>query len=98
MIRTVQNCMDRQTVRQIDVPPAARDLSTLADIDYEDAFLVDVAAAAQRTPEQWARATLEGAPSSTRSALVAGWSSIGLTLDRAGSTRSVPGRPVAPIP
>src|SRR5947208_422016 len=91
MIRTVLNCMDESSVRQVDVPPAARQLSTLSHIDYEDAFVVDVVATAERTPEQWARAALEDAPSSTRGALLAGWSSIGLKLDRTRSSRSVLG-------
>lgn len=42
------------TVRQIDVPPAARKLCTLSQVDYEDAFLADVPGVQDRTAEQWA--------------------------------------------
>jgi hypothetical protein len=84
--------MDGSSVRQIEVPRAARALSTLEQIDYEDAFLVEAPAWAQRTAEEWARAILEGAPASVRGALVSGWSSIGLKLDRSGP--SVLGWPI----
>jgi hypothetical protein len=72
-------------VRQVAVPPAARALSTLPRVDYEDAFLVNAGPAQDRTAEQWARATLEDAPAMTRSALRWGWFALGLEL---GSTRS----------
>jgi hypothetical protein len=72
-------------VRQVALPPAARALSTLSRIDYEDAFLVETGPAHDRTGEQWARAILEDAPIITRRALVSGWSALGLQL---GSTRS----------
>ncbi|MDT5233193.1 MAG: hypothetical protein QOI39_3693, partial [Mycobacterium sp.] len=48
-------------VRQVAVPPAARALSTLARIDYADTFVLDTGPD-DRTPEEWARAILEGAP------------------------------------
>ena len=73
------------TVRQITLPPAARALSTLCHVDYEDAFRVETGPAHDRTGEQWARAILEGAPESMRSALSRGWSALGLRL---GSTQS----------
>jgi hypothetical protein len=38
------------TVRQVALPPAARALSTLSHIDYEDAFLVEIGPAQDRTP------------------------------------------------
>jgi hypothetical protein len=78
-------------VRQIAVPPAARALSTLAHIDYEDAFVVDVGAAPERTAEQWARAVLEDASIVVRTALVLGWSSLGLRLGAPWSDRFVLG-------
>jgi hypothetical protein len=65
-------------VRQIAVPPAARALSTLAHIDYEDAFTIDVDPAQHATAEDWMRAILERAPFSVRQALQSGWLSIGL--------------------
>jgi hypothetical protein len=64
-------------VRQVAVPPAARALSTLSRIDYEDAFLVETGPATDRTAEQWARAIVEGAPITVRSTLVSGWSALG---------------------
>jgi hypothetical protein len=72
-------------VRQVTLPPAARALSTLSHVDYEDAFLVEAGPAQDRTGEQWARAILEDAPMSTRKALSKGWSALGLRL---GSTQS----------
>jgi hypothetical protein len=72
-------------VRQVAVPAAARALSTLSHIDYEDAFLVDVGPTQERTAEQWARAIVEDAPVTVRRALLSGWSAIGLKL---GPTRS----------
>jgi hypothetical protein len=79
------------SVRQVAVPPAARALSTLSRIDYEDAFLVDTGTARERTAEQWARAILEDAPITVGSTLLSGWSALGLKLDRARSDRSVLG-------
>ena len=70
-------------VRQVTLPPAARALSTLPHVDYEDAFLVETGRAQDRTAEQWARAILEDAPVSMRNALSRGWSTLGL---RVGST------------
>jgi hypothetical protein len=72
-------------VRQIAVPRAARALSTLPQVDYEDAFLVHVGPAQDRTAEQWARAVLEDAPVVMRNALSSAWFALGL---RPGSTRS----------
>lgn len=73
------------TVRQIHVPATARALCTLSRVDYEDAFLVDIGPLGDRTAEQWARAILEDAPAIMRSALLRGWSALGLRL---GPTRS----------
>ena len=70
-------------VRQVTLPPAARALSTLPRVDYEDAFLVETGQAQDRTAEQWARTILEDAPLSTQNALSRGWSKLGL---RVGST------------
>jgi hypothetical protein len=73
------------TVRQIDVPSTARALCTLSRVDYEDAFLVEIGPVQDRTAEQWARVVLEDAPAIRRSALLRGWSALGLRL---GPTRS----------
>jgi hypothetical protein len=72
-------------VRQVAVPPAARALSTLSHVEYEDAFLVESGPSQDRTGEQWARAILEDAPILMRRRLRWGWFALGLKL---GSTRS----------
>jgi hypothetical protein len=46
-------------VRQVTLPPAARALSTLSRVDYEDAFLVETGPAQDRTGEQWAERSLK---------------------------------------
>src|ERR1700694_774150 len=78
-------------VRQIALPPAARALSTLSHVDYEDAFLVETAPAQSRTAEQWARATIEEAPTIVRRKLRWGWFALGLKLGGAESDRFVLG-------
>jgi hypothetical protein len=76
-------------VRAVPLPADARALSTLARIDYEDAFLVD--AGVKRTPEQWVRAVVHDAPLVVRTRLVAGWLALGLKLEPAWSARRVLG-------
>jgi hypothetical protein len=78
-------------VCQTVLPAGTRELSTLARIDYQDAFLVGTGPAQDRTAEQWAREVLEGAPPSTRRALSRGWSGLGLRLGPAQSDRHVLG-------
>jgi hypothetical protein len=78
-------------VGQVAVPPAARSASTLARIDYEDAFFVDTGTVRDRTAEQWARAVLEGAPDHVRARLLRGWSLLGLKLGSPRSDRRVLG-------
>jgi hypothetical protein len=78
-------------IRPTALPAGARELATLARIDYEDAFLVDTGSAQDRTAEQWARKILEGAPVSTRKALTRGWSGLGLRLGPAQSDGHVLG-------
>jgi len=73
------------------MPRAARALSTLSRVDYEDAFVVEVGPARERTGEQWARAILEDAPASMRRALRSGWLALGLRLGSTRSDRSVLG-------
>jgi hypothetical protein len=75
----------QRSVRQVAVPPPARALSTLSDLDYEDAFLVEIEPSEGRTGEDWARATLEEAPRIMRRRLRCAWFMLGLKL---GSTRS----------
>jgi len=67
-------------VRQIPCPSGARNRSTLAQVNYEDAFLVETGAVRGWTGEDWARAVLEGAPEGTRAGLVRGWRALGLRL------------------
>ena len=74
------------TVRQVAVPSAVRARSTLRHADYEDAFVVEIGAAQERTAEQWARSILEDAPATMRRNLRRGWLALGLKLGSA--TRS----------
>jgi len=78
-------------VRQVAVPPAARALSTLSHVEYEDAFLLETGAAQRRTGEQWARAILEDAPIRIRRKLRWGWFALGLKLASTPSDRFVLG-------
>ncbi len=78
-------------VRRVAVPRAAHELSTLAVIDYEEAFVAETDSARERTGEEWARATLEGAPAILRSALPWGWRALGLRHTPTGSLGSVHG-------
>jgi hypothetical protein len=78
-------------VGRIAVPPAARALSTLARIDYEDAFFFGTGPVRDRTAEQWAREVLEGAPASVRARLLRGWCLLGLKIGSPRSGRRVLG-------
>ncbi len=80
--------------RQVDVPPAARASSALPRLDYADAFLVECPPAPDRTAEQWARATLEGAPAAMRNRLRWGWFALGLKLGPPDAAELVLGWPV----
>jgi hypothetical protein len=77
-------------VRQIDVPAAARALSTLRRIDYCDAFLFGFGSARDESAEDLIREVLEGAPLAVRTQLLSGWSAIGLKV-ASGSDGSVLG-------
>ena len=66
-------------------------LGTLAQVDYCDAFLAVAVAGESRGGEEWARAVLEGAPLPLRTALQAGWTSLGLKLGSSPSERFVLG-------
>jgi hypothetical protein len=79
------------TVRRVEVPQAARALSTLSRIDYEDTFLLDTRSARDLTGEQWSRAMLEDAPTLVRNALLCAWSVLGLRLGSDRSDRQVLG-------
>jgi hypothetical protein len=77
-------------VRQVDVPAAARALSTLPRIDYCDAFLFDVGPTHDECAEDLIREVLEGAPLAVRTQLLSGWSAIGLKVS-SGSEGSILG-------
>jgi hypothetical protein len=79
------------TTRQVAVSPAARARSTLAHVDYADAFVVDLRAAQSCTAEEWARAIVEGAPASVQRQLRWGWMALGLKLGPSRSDRFVLG-------
>jgi hypothetical protein len=80
-------------VRQVSLPAGSRALSTLARIDYADAFTTRPGAgrARDRTGEQWARAVLEGASAPTRRQLRRGWQLLGLRLGSASDASRVLG-------
>ncbi|MDT5334712.1 MAG: hypothetical protein QOD90_217 [Mycobacterium sp.] len=66
------------SVRQVDPPEDVRDLSTLARVDYADAFVVETATCPDWTAEGWARVVLEGAPAELRAKLLSSWTALGL--------------------
>lgn len=76
-------------VSQISVPQDARAITTLARIDYEDAFAV--AAGAEHTAEEWIRAVLTEAPARVRRRLWLGWVALGLRLGAPWSSGRVLG-------
>ena len=81
----------RARARRVPVGADARACSTLAHIDYADAFVVGCERAPDLTAEQWAHAIFDGAPAALRRALRRGWFWLGLKLDRAPAERSVLG-------
>jgi hypothetical protein len=78
-------------VRQVAVPSTARALTTLSSVEYADAFVLDTTAAHERTPEQWARVILEGAPSVPQRLVLGLLSAIGLQLAPIPSEGSIVG-------
>ena len=78
-------------VREIELPPGSRALSTLSRIDYADSFLLETGRPEDMTAEQWARAMIEGASPRTRRALRRGWFMLGMRLGPAHSDRLVLG-------
>jgi hypothetical protein len=69
-------------VRQVDLPSSARTLSTLARIDYCDAFVFDAGSTHVESAEELIREILEGAPLAVRTQLLSGWSAIGLKVSK----------------
>jgi hypothetical protein len=72
--------------RRVEVPVAIQSRPDRAPSDYESAFELPIGARKFLTPEQWARATFEGAPATLRVLLVTAWK-YGLGL-RLGATAS----------
>jgi len=81
---TTEQLQSEGEVRQVSLPAEARARSTLAHVDYEDCFLMDVPNAQDRTAEEWARAVLEGAPTAVRTSLRSGWRSLGMRVGPEG--------------
>ena len=79
------------TVEQIPVPPHVSGFSSLARVDYSDAFRVTTARGRKRGAEAWMRAVLEDAPAPMRAQLLSGWTALGLKLARPGREGSVLG-------
>lgn len=65
-------------VSQISLPDDARLLSTLARIDYQDAFAAT--AEVPHTAQEWVRVVLQDAPARVRRRLWWGWTALGLRL------------------
>jgi hypothetical protein len=75
--------------RRVEV---TEELHTLAKPDYASTFAVSVQGADDRSPEQWVRATFEGAPRAIRWFVVVGWHyTLGLRLVPRPSTTHVSG-------
>src|SRR4051812_42558896 len=75
------------------LPEALRAADTFERIDYVDHCTVDVAGASERTPEEWARAVLEGTPLGKRARTF--WRVLGLRLGPPGSPDHVQGWRIA---
>lgn len=66
------------TAETIAVPAGVAELTALGAVDYQEAFTFDTDAVL--TPEEWARLILEGAPQTTRTALLGAWKRLRVTL------------------
>jgi hypothetical protein len=84
----------RGQVREVALPPAALALSTLARVDYTDAFILETGRVRDRTGEEWARAILEDAPAATRTMLRRGWFALGVRLGSTEDEQLILGWPV----
>ncbi|MEO6511939.1 MAG: hypothetical protein ABIO16_13155 [Nocardioides sp.] len=85
---------DRQTGRARRIEPAAELAAEegLADPGYASSFAAEVPDAGTRSPEQWARDTLEGAPRLLRWFVVIGWRAVlRLRLEPRGAAGTVLG-------
>jgi hypothetical protein len=55
-------------------------MTTLARVDYQDRFAVEIGPTGHRTAEEWMRAMIDGAPLKLRWMLVSTWLALGLKL------------------
>ena len=76
-----------------NIPEAIRRLDTLASPDYVDLFTATTSRAADKSPEEWARAALENTPTGRSAPLV--WRRLGLHLGPAPSPDCVQGWKIA---
>lgn len=67
-------------VRQLGISDEVLSATTLPDVLYVDAHVLETAHAGRRTAEQWARTVMEGVTEATREQLSAAWASIELDL------------------
>jgi hypothetical protein len=79
------------TVRKVAMPDATRARSTLARVDYEDAWLIPTGLAGRRSAEAWMRGLLDGAPESTRRSLRRAWLLLGFRLGPAADEQFIVG-------
>lgn len=78
-------------VREIELPPEARELTALSRVDYTDCFILETDRVRDRTSEEWARALLEEPPVATRDMLRRGWRALGVRLGSTADERLVLG-------
>ena len=80
MAETETQAASGEAVRRIDLPEEARAHATLAHVDYEDAHVVALPHAQERTAEEWARSALEGSPAALRKSLLSAWRALGMRM------------------
>lgn len=83
----------RTVVKERNVPEAIRSLSNMDSPDYASLFTATTAQAADRSPEEWARAIVAGVPAASRLIV---WRAIcGLRLDPGASADHIAGWRIA---
>ena len=80
--------------KKVPLPPAARALSSLPRIDYEDCFVVETEHAMELTAEEWAREILENAPAHFKGTAPLTWFALGLKHGLPWSDDHVLGWPI----
>jgi hypothetical protein len=80
--------------KKVPLPPAARNLSSLPRIDYEDCFVAETEHAMDLSAEEWARRILEGAPTRFRVTAPATWFALGLKHGLPWSGDNILGWPI----